>query len=153
MNIVLRAVGLGLIGLVFSGMPALAEDGKVLIDMCNACHNADLIPPKAPPFWGVQRRYQKQFPSKNDFVNRIVAFARSPSRDHALLPRAVEKMGLMPPMPLSADDLYKIGEYLWVAEFPPPCTHWQFGAESAQKAGDTQHAHQDQMKLSRFCGN
>lgn len=153
MNIFLRVAGFGLVSLLVSGMPALAEDGKALIDTCNACHNADLIPPKAPPFWSVQRRYQKQFPSKNDFVNRIVAFARSPSKDHALLPRAVGKMGLMPPMSLPADDLRKIGEYLWVAEFPPPCAHWQFGAKSAKKAGDIQHAHQDQMKLSRFCGN
>ena len=101
-----------------------AEKGKAAIGACLACHNAELSPALAPPFYGVQNKYKQAFSDKAMFVQAISDWAKHPSEENALMKRPIQKLGLMPAMPLPDEMLAQIGTYLYEEEFEPPCTHW-----------------------------
>jgi len=101
-----------------------AEKGKTAISACLACHNAELSPALAPPFYGVQNRYKRNYSDKQGFINAISDWAKNPSEDKALMKRPIQKLGLMPAMPLPDEMLAQIGSYLYEETFEPPCTHW-----------------------------
>ncbi len=101
-----------------------AEKGKTAIAACMACHNAELSPALAPPFYGVQNKYKQAFSDKDMFVQAISDWAKNPSLEKSLMKRPVKKLGLMPAMPLPDEMLAQIGAYLYEEEFEPPCTHW-----------------------------
>ncbi len=101
-----------------------AEKGKVAISACLACHNPELTPSLAPPFYGVQNRYKRNYDDKQSFITAISNWAKNPSQEKALMKRPVKKLGLMPAMPLPDDMLAQIGAYLYEENFEPPCTHW-----------------------------
>jgi len=115
-----------------------AEKGKGSIPVCLSCHNADLNPPLAPPFYGVQNRYMMKYNNKSDFIKAIVKWVKMPTIDNALMQRPVKKLGLMPAMPMPDDMLKTIAAYLYEEEFLPPCTHWANeikNSESMQNKG------------------
>lgn len=128
-----------------------AEAGKTLIGVCEACHAENLDPPKAPPLFALNRRYSKRHVDKEAFVDAIRNFVQKPQAEAALLPRAVEVMGLMPALPLEDDMLNKIAAYLYEEHFPYPCEHWRIGVKMNKEKGDLEHAAKDQRKLDRFC--
>lgn len=101
-----------------------AEKGKAAIGACLSCHNAELTPSLAPPFYGVQNKYKQAFSDKAMFVQAISDWAKHPSEENALMKRPIQKLGLMPAMPLPDEMLAQIGAYLYEEEFEPPCTHW-----------------------------
>jgi cytochrome c553 len=101
-----------------------AQQGKVAIAACLACHNAELKPALAPPLYGVQNRYKRAYADKQGFVQAISDWAKQPTQEKALMKRPIKKLGLMPAMPLPDDTLAAIGAYLYEQEFAPPCTHW-----------------------------
>jgi len=74
----------------------LAVQGKANFAVCQACHDASLNPPKAPPMYMVQRRYKRQYENQREFVDAVVKFAGQPTEDGALMKRPIEKLGLMP---------------------------------------------------------
>jgi hypothetical protein len=129
-----------------------AQEGEKHYASCNSCHNPELTPPLAPPMWGVQRRYTRQTTDKSDFINSIVTFSQSPTANKAIFKHAVEKLGLMPAISLPEQDLRNIATYIFEAQFPPPCTHWQYGVEASMKSGDLEHAEKDRRMLKKFCG-
>lgn len=101
-----------------------AEKGKTAIAACLACHNAELTPALAPPFYGVQNKYKQAFSEKQMFIQAISDWAKNPTLENSLMKRPVQKLGLMPAMPLPDEMLAQIGAYLFEEEFEPPCTHW-----------------------------
>ncbi len=101
-----------------------AEKGKAAISVCLSCHNAELNPALAPPLYGVQNKYKQTYNDKQSFVDAISNWAKNPSLDKALMKRPIQKLGLMPAMPLPDDMLASIGAYIYEQEFEPPCTHW-----------------------------
>ncbi len=101
-----------------------AEKGKTAIAACMSCHNAELIPQLAPPFYGVQNKYKKVYENKQDFIKSINAWAKKPTQEKALMQRPIKILGLMPPMPLPDDMLNNIGAYIYEENFGPPCKHW-----------------------------
>ena len=126
-------------------------EGKEGFAVCNACHNPSLNPPLAPPMWGVQRRYKMMANDKDHFIGMVTQFAKAPTIEKAIFKNAVTKMGLMPEVQLTEDNLRKVAAYIWEEKFPPPCKHWEIGAQAAEKAGDTEHANKDRIMLERFC--
>jgi len=128
-----------------------AVEGKSLYPACHVCHNQAMDPPLGPPMWGVQRRYKNNTLDNEDFVNRIVAFVKAPSLETAIHDEALKQLGLMPPMPLPDEMLYKIATYILEEKFPPPCEHWEIAVKRAEKKGDAEHAKKDKMMLDRFC--
>jgi hypothetical protein len=92
-----------------------------------------------------------QASTEEDFVERIIAFVKAPSLEQALITPAVERLGLMPALPLPDEMLRKIAAYIWEADFAPPCEHWRNAARWAESAGDADHAAHDARMLQRFC--
>jgi cytochrome c551/c552 len=101
-----------------------AEKGKASISACLACHNAELTPSLAPPFYGVQNKYKQAYSDKQSFITAISDWAKHPSEENALMKRPIQMLGLMPAMPLPDEMLAQIGAYLYEESFDPPCTHW-----------------------------
>jgi len=134
-----------------SALSPEAEAGKALFSTCNACHNQANDPPLGPPMWGVKRRYTRATLNKNDFVSKMVSFVKAPTLETAIHDKAVESLGLMPPLPLPDDMLKKIATYILEEDFPPPCDHWQIAVKRARKKGDVSHAQKDQRQFNRFC--
>ncbi len=128
-----------------------AEEGKALYPSCHVCHNQEMDPPLGPPMWGVQRRYRNGTLDDEDFVERMVAFVKTPSLETAIHDEAVAQLGLMPPLPLPDEMLRKIAHYILEEQFPPPCAHWTIAVKQAEARGDKEHARKDQMMLKRFC--
>lgn len=135
-----------------STLSASAQKGEKAFLVCNTCHNAALDPPQAPPMWAVSNRYKKSFPDQESFVAAVVDFVNSPSVDKAIMHRPVQKMGLMPPMPLPKEQLTNIANYLYEHPFAPPCEHWKIAVRNAEAKGDVDnHIQQDKKKIQRFC--
>lgn len=128
-----------------------ATEGKTLYPTCHVCHNPEADPPLGPPMWGVQRRYKNSTLDDEDFIDSMVEFVKKPTLENAKHGKAVEMMGLMPPLPLPDEMLKKIAAYILEEDFPPPCTHWAIGAKRAAERGDTAHAEKDQAMIDRFC--
>ncbi len=122
----MKKITLITLALAFNAMALTpdAEKGKTAIAACMACHNAELSPALAPPFYGVQNKYKQAFSDKDMFVQAISDWAKNPSLEKSLMKRPVKKLGLMPAMPLPDEMLAQIGTYLYEATFEPPCTHW-----------------------------
>jgi hypothetical protein len=133
-----------------------AEKGEAAIAACMACHNAELLPPLAPPFYVVQTRYQKEFDNKENFIKAISDWAKKPTLEKSLMKHPVQKLGLMPAMPLPDEMLSQIGAYIYEQEFEPPCKHWAGvlkSSKSMQKKGKENGNHDAmvQMKYNKLC--
>ena len=129
---------MALVGFNVWALTPEAEKGKVSIPVCLSCHNAELNPPLAPPFYGVQNRYKMKYNNKSDFIEAIVNWVKNPSIENALMQRPVKKLGLMPAMPLPDDMLKTIAAYVYEEEFSAPCKHWENeikNSESIQNKG------------------
>lgn len=144
-------MGSALICNVASALSPEAIEGKSLYPTCHVCHNPEANPPLGPPMWGVQRRYKNSTIDKDDFIESMVDFVKQPTLENAKLYKAVEMMGLMPPLPLPDDILKKIAAYIYEEDFAPPCTHWAIGAKLATENDDLEHAKKDQRMLEKFC--
>ncbi len=118
---------------------------------CHVCHDTALNPPKGPPMWGVKRRYQRNSLDDEDFIRSMVDFVNAPSEEKAIHDMALEKMGLMPAMPLGNEILSNIARYILEENFSPPCDHWEIAVKRATASGDLEHARKDQRQLERFC--
>jgi hypothetical protein len=58
--------------------------------------------------FGVQRRYKRATEGRDEFVKRMVAFVNAPSNEQAVMKDAVEKLGLMPALPLGEAPLHPL---------------------------------------------
>ena len=128
-----------------------AIEGKALYPTCHVCHNQEMDPPLGPPMWGVQRRYRNNTIDDEDFIQSMASFVKKPTLENAKHDMAVERMGLMPPLPLPDELLIKIATYILEEQFPPPCAHWSIAVKKSTKTGDLEQAKKEQGMLNRFC--
>ncbi len=130
----------------------LAEEGKAYFAVCNACHNPDLEPPKAAPFFGIQRKYQRAYGSKQAMVQQIKSYVKQPSEEKALMRNAVKNLGLMPPLELSDEILHKLATYIVEESFAPPCKHWEIAIQRlSNQPAQGRHLEKDTRMYNRFC--
>ena len=100
-----------------------SEGYTLMKNNCYACHNPnsashdDLI---APPLVAVKRRYQMQYPKKEEFVNAMVEWVQNPSQEKILMPGAVNQFNVMIKMPLDAKVLQNIASYMYENELEKP---------------------------------
>lgn len=132
-----------------TSMSELAVTGGTKFAVCQSCHDASLNPPKAPPMFGVQRRYKKQYASQQEFVDAVVQFVSQPTDDGALMKGPVRKLGLMPGLPLGDDMLSEIAAYIYEESFEPPCEHWAHALSSGKGKG--KHRQHVQGMYEEFC--
>ncbi|MGB0743373.1 MAG: c-type cytochrome [Opitutales bacterium] len=74
----------------------------------------------APPAFAVADHYRRAIPDASERVEAIARFTAKPSKEDALMPGAVEKFGLMAPMPLAEEQLHQTSVFLGTAEFEKP---------------------------------
>lgn len=90
---------------------------------CYACHSVstkshdEII---APPMAAVKRRYLMSYPEKVDFVNAVVAYAKDPKAEKALMFGAVQQFKPMPFQNFKEEDLRKIASYIYDHEIEKP---------------------------------
>lgn len=92
-----------------------AADGKAVFDKnCSACHSIAPPPKLAPPVIPIAARYHQKISSRAEGIKRIAAFVKSPARDKVLAdPQAIERFGMMPPVPLSDAELNTVAAWVW----------------------------------------
>jgi hypothetical protein len=102
--------------------------------------------------FGVQRRYRMGTKDEAEFVRRMVSFTTTPTASASLMPpHVIERLGLMPALPLGEEPLTRIATYIFEAEFAPPCTHWESAlAEQAAAAGGSD-GRRDRKMYEQFC--
>lgn len=100
---------------LFFSNPALAvQNGAELFEtLCMTCHVTEGPPTIAPPVFGVINHVKSAYPSRDEFVQRIVRWVNKPNAQDALMPGAVRKFGLMPDLSYSEYDVRLIAEYLY----------------------------------------
>lgn len=94
---------------------------------CTNCHAApkSAVAPVpgnllGPPSYAVAAAYRQAYPDAGQRSAEIASFTAKPSEESALMGWAVERFGLMSPMPLSESQLEAISVFLATAEFVKP---------------------------------
>ena len=102
---------------------SISSDGYELMKQnCFVCHlekrdrskKSSMI---APPIERVQEHYKSSFTDKESFVLAVKNWIKSPSEEKILMPGAVRKFGMMPPLSLADEKLEKIAAALYDADF------------------------------------
>lgn len=91
--------------------------------VCIACHKYERGPNMiAPPAFAIQMHYNDRFGSDEaGFRKAIVDWVKSPDEKKTLMPGAIAKFKLMPPLPLPDSDLDAIAAYLYRANLTGAC--------------------------------
>lgn len=95
---------------------ALIAQGRQLVTtVCAACHTEQPPPKLAPPLAHVSRRYRMQHNGDREkAMARIVAWIKAPAKEKSLMPAmAIERFGLMAPLPLPDEQLRAAAAYVW----------------------------------------
>lgn len=97
--------------------------GRELLEKeCYTCHNPknprhELI---APPMIAIKRHYLKETNSRDQFVNNIVNWVKSPGEANSKMPGALNKYGIMPYQSFPEETISRIAEYLYDNEIEKP---------------------------------
>jgi len=101
-----------------------SEDGYALMkENCYVCHNPEAVSHDAiiaPPFKAVKMHYTRNYDTKEEFVSAIVKWVQKPSEENALMPGAVDKFKVMPPLPLETSEIEKIATYIYENDVEEP---------------------------------
>lgn len=95
--------------------PPQALDGRTTFEtICAACHTLNPPPLKAPPMTHVSRRYRMTFASESLGVEAITAWIANPDTARSHMPAmAIERFGLMAPLPLPEAQRRAVARYVW----------------------------------------
>ena len=99
------------------------EAYKLMKNNCYVCHNPkskshdEII---APPFKAVKMHYLRAYDSREGFITAVVNWVQNPDEEKALMPGAVNRFKVMPPLPLDTNDLKKIAAYLYDNDVEQP---------------------------------
>jgi mono/diheme cytochrome c family protein len=112
------ALLLGSASVFFAGGAASAAgaavDGKAVFDKnCSVCHSVMPPPKLAPPIVPLSSRYHTQFKTKEEGVNHMVAYMKSPDKAKAVDMQAVTRFGLMPALKISDAELKAAAGWVW----------------------------------------
>lgn len=92
----------------------LAEGRRIFQATCSACHSTDPPPVNAPPMSHVAMHYRERYPDRAEALAAMAAYVRAPAEERSALPaRAIQRFGVMPALPLPADQLHAVSAYVW----------------------------------------
>ena len=100
---------------------AMSDDGvRLFEDNCAACHMGEARGPDrlAPPIFAVKNHYAHL--SRQQFVEAVSAWVRSPDEKKSFMPGAVRRFGLMEPLDIDEPSARKIAEFIYSGEFQMP---------------------------------
>ena len=95
----------------------------LLQNKCMVCHSTvgkthdQLI---APPIIAVKRRYMMKYDERDDFIEHIVAWAKNPKEENAIMFGAVDKFKTMPYLNFEESELQKIAAFIYDQEVEKP---------------------------------
>ena len=89
---------------------------------CKICHNIDVPRNEllAAPMVNIKRKYLRVYRSKEDFIEGIVDFTRSPEQGKAMMFGALKEFELMPKLNYSDEELKMAAEYIFYTKFEKP---------------------------------
>lgn len=94
--------------------PVLLEGKQTFDQVCSACHTLEPPPKLAPPMRMVSMHLREAFPGEEEAVAHVLAYLPAPDSAKAVMPaHAIERFGLMPAQPFSAEMLEKVARYVW----------------------------------------
>jgi len=106
-----------------SNITSSEQDGYTMMkQFCFSCHFEKPDPSKrdqiiAPPMANVQQHYKSTYPDKEEFIQAVVNWVNKPDENKILMPGAVRRFNLMPPLPIGDDKLKAIASALYERNF------------------------------------
>jgi len=61
----------------------------------------------------VKKHYLKTYPEREQFIEKVSAWVKAPDANAAMLHHAVEKFGVMPPLPIDEASRQQIAGYIY----------------------------------------
>lgn len=93
--------------------PSVAEGARVYQARCAMCHALAAPARFAPPMTHVAMHYRQAYPRRGEAVARLADFVRAPAAGRsALPPEALQRWGVMPPLPLPDAELRAVALYV-----------------------------------------
>jgi len=103
---------------------SVEEGEKLYKTYCSACHGVtggmDMSKRVAPPVFAVRMHYLGPYPDKAEFIAAVANWVEKPDESNTLMPGAVRKFKLMPPVSVTRQDAEKIAAYIYEGEFESP---------------------------------
>jgi len=125
------------IGRCQSASANIPEGYRLMKTYCYVCHNPEVKSHDqmlAPPMMMVKKHYKPTYPSKKKFVDAIVSWVHHPSPEKVLMPGAVRKFKIMPPLAYPEKDLVAIAEYMFDNEMDKPAMLQQMQGNKNQQS-------------------
>ena len=80
---------------------------------CGVCHSLNPPPKIGPPVRGIVMHYRSTHQTREAFVNAVSSWVTHPQKERSLIPQAIEKFGIMPPLAYDAGELRQIAGWMW----------------------------------------
>ena len=92
----------------------IAAGKQVFETTCTSCHTVQPPVKNAPPMSHIARHYRQAVPARDSAIARLEAWLVEPDPARSLLPaHARERFGLMPMIPLEAEQRRAVAAYVW----------------------------------------
>ena len=95
---------------------ALLAQGEAIVEgICSTCHSMDPPPKLAPPLMMVLGHYMDEFGAPDSARDALILWLAGPDSTQSVLPaHAIERFGVMPPLPpLSDEQRSAVATYLF----------------------------------------
>ena len=101
------------------------EQGEKLYKTyCSACHGAtggmDMSKRVAPPIIAVRMHYMGPYPDKAAFVAAVANWVEKQDASKTLMPGAIRRFNIMPPVSVARQDAEKIATYIYQGDIEKP---------------------------------
>lgn len=107
--------------------PALSavndQNGSALFEEhCASCHGGNADPTKrmGPPVVAIRSHYLPDYKTKDQFIDAIVRWVKTPSQDYALMPGAIKRFKIMAAIDLEEAEIKDIAEFIYDANHDVP---------------------------------
>lgn len=101
------------------------NQGKQLYETyCSSCHGLsggmNMGQRVAPPIAAVRFHYIGAYPDKTSFVTAITNWVDKQDVNKSLMPGAIRRFNIMPPIAISREDTQKIASYIYAGNIEKP---------------------------------
>jgi len=117
-KLLLLAILLILNNTVYAAESEQTNEGEALyFQYCDSCHGKtggmDMSKRIAPPLFAVKRHYIGSYPDEMTFVNAIADWVETRDIETALMPGAIRRFNIMPPIIVEREKVEKIAKYIY----------------------------------------
>lgn len=104
------------------------KGGDLFMQYCNSCHGGEAGPDErlAPPVIAVRKHYMDVYKTEFEFIDAIVRWVGAPNQDYSLMPGAISRFKVMPPVdfgddaPKSEEIVREIAAFIYSGGFNVP---------------------------------